>query len=1245
MNTYANPAYSANRRRGKLRRIAAHLAAASLAFAPVVFADGNMSDYESIPPLVTTVSSGDMPNVMVILDNSNSMDEAPSGEAVGSDNPGSKSEIARNAVKDMVSNFQNQIRMGLMAYQQESITSRHLHNSAYDVSYDPVNYDSAYTGNRDSLTKAKKYPNPTSTGDYVHYNVSLPMYSTSNLGTAFCYSDTADFDNGSETVGSGPWDEYRCFGTKTGDSNALPTYSSSNSTQPSESAAGYSNYRFRTQFSPTDSDYAQNLLDFGRFLFWEYVGATWFSNTSPGRGYVHVPIDDLDATQAAQINAKLATSQFSTATDTPLRNAGLTPLEGTLKTAQDYFNGTSLPADEGGPTSAPPVNTCSGKDFVILVTDGLPSVDENGNATSDTAQAIADVAAVAKDMFDNDNVRTYVIGFALPTGVSASILDDIATAGGTAQAYNASNASSLNSALRAIFNDILNRTSSSTAAAVVANSSDGTGALYQALFNPSLSMTNATTGVLSEVTWVGTLHSLFIDDYGFLREDGNGDNKLDSYDVDKIVRLEYDPIDEETKVRRINSGSSTEPTGLTPGSLEDLDTLKTIWNARDQLAEYVNLTTQRNWSQPATPSQPGLGDRYVFSWIDNDASGTAGEVDSGEVIDFTESSIDSSNFRYLGVSTEADANDIVNFIRGAEISGYRSRSIDYDQDGTDEVWRLGDIIHSSPVAVGAPAEQYDTLYGDDTYADFKAHYANRRQVIYIGANDGMLHAFNGGFWNASNQSFDVIQGTNTQFELGEEMWAYVPQNLLPHLQWLADTGYNHVYYMDGPPVVFDARIFPDDADHPHGWGTVLVMGMRFGGGTFSVDTDGDSVKETQMRSAYVVLDITNPEADPKGRLIAEITDAQLGFTTSRPTVVKSVVPGPAGLFSNATTQWYLTFGNGPDVLSDATSTQTAKFFAYDLNNREFVSGLQPLDLGDANSFVGNVSARDWNLDYIDDAVYFGTVGGTPASATGNLKRVKLDTDPNNDLFNGATGSNLLTPGLPIQAAPSFGLDSNGNRWVHVGTGRFFAPADNVSTQRQAFYGVKELSGLSGTVSTSDLQNVTDVQIFEDGSLQPSGYSVNSTSVSTYTELRQEMENKGGWVRLMDSVSPSERVLNQSLLFRTVLLFTSYLPSGNSCLPEGTSRLYALDFRTGTALPHGALGLDSNTTNNGFQLASPFKDMGQGMAADLAVHQGDGLGGDKGRVITQSSTGAIFDETVTSEPVDSGRRSWRQLEFW
>ncbi|WP_425973731.1 hypothetical protein [Tepidimonas sp. HKU78] len=238
----------------------------------------------SIPNYPLFIATG-KPNVLLILDNSNSMDEAPNGEARGSNSPESKSEIARQVARSLLDTYLNRINLGLMAYRQNEPTASFLHNSPYDVSYDPANYNPSYAGPRRSLTKRFRTPNPTDPGGFIYYNVALPFYANSNYGNGFCYSPTADFDNGAETYPGGPWDTYRCFRVKIGTSDGVVSPLPSGGIRPGEAALGYGVLIGNFTFWPTDSDLAQGILDFGRLNAWTFVGRTWFRNDSPGRGF------------------------------------------------------------------------------------------------------------------------------------------------------------------------------------------------------------------------------------------------------------------------------------------------------------------------------------------------------------------------------------------------------------------------------------------------------------------------------------------------------------------------------------------------------------------------------------------------------------------------------------------------------------------------------------------------------------------------------------------------------------------------------------------------------------------------------------------------------------------------------------------------------------------------------------------------------------------------------------------------
>ncbi len=158
----------------------------------------------------------------------------------------------------------------------------------------------------------------------------------------------------------------------------------------------------------------------------------------------------------------------------------------------------------------------------------------------------------------------------------------------------------------------------------------------------------------------------------------------------------------------------------------------------------------------------------------------------------------------LGPAYDADyARDVVEYVRGKAISGFRDR----------EGWILGDLVYSTPVVVGAPSQFFMT----QSYQDFLGNHENRQPMVYVGANDGMLHAFKAGS--------------------GHELWSYVPRDVLGTLEALTEDPYCRRSYVDLSPTAADVEISGN-------WRTILVGGLRTGG------------------NAYFAIDVTDP-FDPK----------------------------------------------------------------------------------------------------------------------------------------------------------------------------------------------------------------------------------------------------------------------------------------------------------------------------------------------------------------------------------------------
>lgn len=163
--------------------------------------------------------------------------------------------------------------------------------------------------------------------------------------------------------------------------------------------------------------------------------------------------------------------------------------------------------------------------------------------------------------------------------------------------------------------------------------------------------------------------------------------------------------------------------------------------------------------------------------------------------------------------TDAEVENLIKFVRG--IDAYDE---DADNSATDERWKLGDVYHSELAVVGKPeaattdkkaAINTEAYYRhQNNYEAFKGQQANRRSTVYVGANDGMLHAFD----SAS----------------GDELWAFIPPAMLPNLRNMISTKANSsvsIYGVDGSPVV-------KDVFYKNKWITMLIAGLGRGGHSY-----------------------------------------------------------------------------------------------------------------------------------------------------------------------------------------------------------------------------------------------------------------------------------------------------------------------------------------------------------------------------------------------------------------------------
>lgn len=1033
-----------------------------------------------------------------------------------------------------------------------------------------------------------------------------------------------------------------------------------------------------------------------------------------------------------------------------------TPLGEAMYSAVGYYRqddsilgDTDLNVLAGATVDHPITNWCQFNN-IMIITDGAPTADQNPNMMSfaealdyqlgsGTCPALHgstyldDLSKYAFDDIWSDktftlgeewrNVTTHIVAAGsfrgdpdpdFPKCFPQNLLEAAAQSGGT-ELYQAENLNELEETLRTAFNAIRAGASAGSAASVISASRGGEGAIYQAIFWPSKPSSDLSSD--AEVEWAGEVHSLFIDAQGSMYEDTDGNLQLTS--DDKRVYIYFDDTDLVTK------GCYVKPVDGACGDSVDLDEVRYLWSANNWLAKIAHSATFAPFdandvhvNRSGTDYISNKRQRYIFTWNDLDNDGI---VDEGEVLDFISRDTNDDPIDWGGMSVadsrssvlsdfnaanNTEVNKVIDWIRGSdEYADLRSRTVAKPIPGqiTDPevVWRLGDVVHSTPTAVSRPMENLHLMYGDISYNKFVTRWADRRHVIYFGANDGMLHAVNGGFYDADNKKFcltdDCINESGAP-ELGAELWAYVPYNLLPHLKCLTDPNYNHKYYVDQQPRVFDAKIFTPSDTHVEGWGTILVGSMRFGGAPVGASTlaGADATDNRVFTSSYFVLDITNPEAPPVllGELTMQTGGVDMGFTIATPTAV--VMKDT----ENNVNDWYLVLGSGPTA---ANADNAIKGFS-EQKPQVAVIPLKGLADGDVafrvtdsaptstttgtfelggddgeNGFVSDLITVDFerNYDYSSDAVYFGTVeqGSVIAPPSdgqsyddawgGKMYRLVMDPDNTKATTDPSDweASLLIDAGQPITAAPTVGTDTF-NYWIYFGTGRFLdTDIDKPDDAQQSFYGIKEpVNCTDGTFTWNTVSKDTDIIDVSDVVVTEATASIGDIECTVGEETCNRVEQlvayiagspsavctegafadyKSGWVR--DFSRASERNVGQATLVGGLLTFTTYQPFEDVCKEDGQSFLYGLHYQTGTPThktAFGAIGIEG-TGDDAVIMESV--DVGRGLATTPNLHVSKGGPNDGPTAFIQTSTGEIVEipQTNLPEQFRTGRRSWRE----
>ena len=481
---------------------------------------------------------------------------------------------------------------------------------------------------------------------------------------------------------------------------------------------------------------------------------------------------------------------------------------------------------------------------------------------------------------------------------------------------------------------------------------------------------------------------------------------------------------------------------------------------------------------------------------------------SGALQSFVYANLTAADFAGTGLSqwslltasqkTLAAGENLVNFLRGQ--TGFEDRS---SNTAENRLYRfreatLGDALESQPAYISKPVFSYT----DPGYASYKTAQAARSGTVYMGTNDGMLHAFAG--------------------DTGIERWAYVPSVVIPNMWRLADKNYAtlHTNYVNGNPTVSDvctANCACDDACVLAGglapvWKTILVAGLNAGG------------------RSYYAMDVTNP-ASPS--LLWEISSASTGFSDLGYTYGEPVIT------KKADGTWVVLFSSG----YNNTSPGDGKGYLYVVNAATGSKISQiGTGVGDTTTPSGFSKVAGWaEYSVINNTLTY-LYGG---DLLGNVWRMDINAGTS---LKFATLQNAGGVSQPVTTAPTLGLIKE-KRVVFIGTGKYLEVSDLTNTSGQSIYAIKDDN--TGVTLSNARSGLVAQTMTVSGAVRTS--SNNAVDFDT---------GRGWYVDLADS---GERVNINMRLVQGTLLVASTVPSNTVCSPGGYGWLNYFNYETGGAV--------------------------------------------------------------------------------
>lgn len=619
------------------------------------------------------------------------------------------------------------------------------------------------------------------------------------------------------------------------------------------------------------------------------------------------------------------------------------------------------------------------------------------------------------------------------------------------------------------------------------------------------------------------------------------------------------------------------------------------WRASDALVEKI-----ANGTREILSYNPDSKQGVALRWPASEASPAASEISAAQV-------------QALHRNPITDLQDTLGpqrleYVRGNHIDGFRRRSS-----------ALGDIVHSSPVLVGPPASYYPDNWGAgepenaNPYSDFGRLHRNRSRVVYVGANDGMLHAFDAGAWTG----YEWSAGT------GDELFAYVPSPVFPRLPDLADPKYSHKYFVDATPRAADVFF---DGD----WKTVLVGALGRGGqGVYALDITNPAGVSEQTASDTVLWEFSDRE------------DRGLGFIYSSPVIARMQNGKWAAIFANG-------YNNSTRNEGYRRGGGWSSLLIIDIETGQLMRKLHPAaDDCKGNTTTPNSMTEPTAVDFDGDSIVDGIYA---ADLYGCVYYFDVSSDRKSRWQHGEVKHRAVGidgNAAPVTSAITVGTHPSGNGvLLYFGTGKYLEPSDQYPAPApHRMYAIwdkgpgTDTANLTAVSADNLLRQTITLEDTYEFDTDGDGVSDDEIQVRETSSHAIDWSVHEGWYMdlIYNNYLMGEQILTSPVLRDGKILLNTHIPVGNECVPGQLGWFMVLDAESGAMPARSLLDLNGDGRFNEPPIAGASNLTNPFAAPTLLASGGRDI------MFSQPGTGLEPNSVSMAAGFVNGRVTWRELE--